>query len=422
MMLLLILTTKLLGFGGDWLPKLNISRPSGNPATELPSRDHLRTDVEYNEYNEDDSWDQLLESYGEIGESVPQQHVATPAKQQSSGSSGSAHQHHLNGLPVRHPSGPLPGMPFLSELVSRYPVRQAPATGPQISLVSGQLYISNRLREAMSVRKATSATTTTTTPEATSYSVTSSAPVAATAAANAAGGGGGFPTRDMFVPTYADLPFSPGGYMQQRRAEREQRALCTAGQHQHQHQQRNKLQQQQQQQQRSTSSRPTTGLVPDSAIQPRLAKSPPTGRSPSATIASGRNGGGGGCTAGSARQREVREGVERWLEASESSGFDPEDANGSGGGGDGRVLTRHDLSGDPSLIYRKYGIFRTYGKQSQVLWPSMSMPVTASRSGLRVAFERKRTSSGTSGGVGGASPKRPSSQPVPWAPLRQSAW
>ncbi|GIL71304.1 hypothetical protein Vretimale_2846 [Volvox reticuliferus] len=54
-----------------------------------------------------------------------------------------------SGLPLRQATQLLPGMPLLSELISRYPVRQAHASGPEIALVSGRLFVSDRIRKAI---------------------------------------------------------------------------------------------------------------------------------------------------------------------------------------------------------------------------------------------------------------------------------
>ncbi|GFR45599.1 hypothetical protein Agub_g6995 [Astrephomene gubernaculifera] len=62
---------------------------------------------------------------------------------------GATSRRHPNGLPSRQPSGATPGLPFLNELASRYPVRQARDGGPEVALVSGQLYVSKRLCDAM---------------------------------------------------------------------------------------------------------------------------------------------------------------------------------------------------------------------------------------------------------------------------------
>ncbi|KXZ51517.1 hypothetical protein GPECTOR_12g480 [Gonium pectorale] len=53
----------------------------------------------------------------------------------------------------------MPGLPLLSDLASRYPLRHAPASGPHVSLVSGQLYVSERVQEAIGAggRRATAA-------------------------------------------------------------------------------------------------------------------------------------------------------------------------------------------------------------------------------------------------------------------------
>ncbi|GIL71306.1 hypothetical protein Vretifemale_1829 [Volvox reticuliferus] len=260
-------------------------------------------------------------------------------------------------------------MPFLSDLVSRYPVRKATASGSQIALVSGQLYVSGRLREAMSAKKA---------------------PAQPSAASPTPGG---FPIQDKLINSHTEQSFPPGNYMQQRRAEKEQRAIYTA------------------QQQQASSSRPALAPSDSSEPGPGSAQgSLAAGRLPSAVLAgTSERIGGANSGVGSARQRDMLEGVERWLETNNS--------NVEQKAGDGRPPTSHDSLNDPSLMYRQYGILRTYGKQSQGLWPSMSLP-TASRNGQRVAFERKRTSSG----AGGSSPMRPSSQPVVWTLPRQSAW
>ncbi|GIL46439.1 hypothetical protein Vafri_3438 [Volvox africanus] len=288
--------------------------------------------------------------------------------QHSSGSTGSTSRRHPNGLPARQPSGPLPGMPFLSDLVSRYPMRQAPASGPQVALVSGQLYVSGRLREAMSAKKAPGQPS------------------------GASPTHGGFPAQDVLIPSYVEQ--MPSNYLQQRRVEKEQRAIYT-GQH-----------------QQPSSSRPALAASDSAEPRPGSAHASLSAvRVPSATPdgTSRRIGGANAGAAGNARQRDVREGVERWLETNDSSV--DQDVGGA------RPPTRHGSSNDPSLMYRQYGILRTYGKQSQGLWPFMSLS-TASPNGQRVAFERKRTSSGASG----SSPMRPMPQPVVWTPPRQSAW
>ncbi|GIL46441.1 hypothetical protein Vafri_3438 [Volvox africanus] len=67
----------------------------------------------------------------------------------SSNANSSSNRHQLNCLPLRQATRQLPGMPLLSELLSRYPVRQAHACGPEIALVSGQLFVSDRIRKVI---------------------------------------------------------------------------------------------------------------------------------------------------------------------------------------------------------------------------------------------------------------------------------
>ncbi|GLI59289.1 hypothetical protein VaNZ11_001142 [Volvox africanus] len=67
----------------------------------------------------------------------------------ASNASSSSNRHEPNCLPFRQATRQLPGMPLLSELLSRYPVRQAHACGPEIALVSGQLFVSDRIRNAI---------------------------------------------------------------------------------------------------------------------------------------------------------------------------------------------------------------------------------------------------------------------------------
>lgn len=67
----------------------------------------------------------------------------------SEGSRSGLPRRHPNGLPSRQPIGPPPGLPLLNDLARRYPVRKAPASAPYVSLVSGQLLVSERLHEAL---------------------------------------------------------------------------------------------------------------------------------------------------------------------------------------------------------------------------------------------------------------------------------
>ncbi|GLC37270.1 hypothetical protein PLESTB_001141700 [Pleodorina starrii] len=365
-----------------------------------------------------------------------------PLLQQQHSSGSVPNRRHPNGLPARHPAGPLPGIPYMSDLVTRYPMRQAPASGPQISLVSGQLYVSERLRDAVS----------TSAPAPTTIHNFKKAPPAHYGPAPAAGGhgygnggGGGFPTPDMLIPSYsAEMPFVISSYLQQRRAEKEQRAFFTA--------QHNNQQQQQALAAAAGGGRATTRAPPPppapdagragpsatAALAPLPACRVPSAATEAAARNDGGGGGGGGAGGGgglsvSSRQREVREGVERWLETSDSFGGEQDAAAAAAG--------RRDSSSDPSRVYRHYGIFRTYAKQSQGSRSPLPMPTAMTTTttaahraaaaaggggggGHRVAFDRDRTSSG----AGGVSPMRPTQSyhatttVTARAPPRQSAW